>query len=73
MKRSELIKELRDMSEEDLKNKVNDLEEELMNIRFRQSMGQLEKTSLLRTLPRDIARAKTFLHKKSLGFSGLED
>jgi ribosomal protein L29 len=35
-------------------------------MRFQASMGKLENTTLLQTTRRDIARAKTVLHQKSV-------
>lgn len=64
MKRADVVKELRDMSEDALKDRIVDLETELMNLRFRHASGQLEQTTQLRTVSKNIARAKMFLHDK---------
>ncbi len=64
MKRVDVVKEYREMSEDGLKVKIVDLEAELMNLRFRHATGQLEQTSQLRTLSKNIARARMFLRDK---------
>jgi large subunit ribosomal protein L29 len=48
--------EIRDLTEDVLKKRLNDANEELMKLRFQQASGQLTDTSRLRDLRRDIAR-----------------
>ena len=55
------VKEIRNLSAEQIKAKVSDTREELMKLRFQQVTGQLTDTSRLRTLRRDIARMETIL------------
>ena len=50
------IKEIRDLSTEDLNQEVEDLKEELFNLRFQQAVGQLDDTARLRTVKKTIAR-----------------
>ena len=57
--------ELRDMTVDSLKDKINEMEANLFNLRFQASLGKLENTDSLRISRRDIARAKTELGKKS--------
>ena len=57
----------RDLSADELKTKVRDLEGELFKLRLQHSTGQLEKTAMLRTTRQEIARAKTFLTQKAQG------
>jgi large subunit ribosomal protein L29 len=54
----------REMSPEALVARVKELESQLFNSRLQASMGKLENTSLLRTLRKDIARARTVLAGK---------
>ncbi len=54
-------KEIRNLSAEEIRTKVNDNREELMKLRFQQVTGQLTDTSRLRTLRREIARMETIL------------
>jgi len=57
-------RELRDLSDEELVTKANELKKELFNLRVQQAMGQIENPMRLRTLRRDIAKAKTILKEK---------
>lgn len=54
-------KEIRALSADEIKAKVDDLREELMKLRFQQVTGQLTDTSRLRVLRREIARMETIL------------
>ena len=54
--------EIRTMSAEQIRAKLTDVREELMNLRFQQVTGQLTDTSRLRILRRDIARLESVLH-----------
>lgn len=55
------VQELRNLSPDELAKKITSLEEELFNLRFQLKMGQLANALQLRTVRRDIARAKTVL------------
>ena len=57
--------EYREMTAEALSSRVKDLETKLFNDRLQAGMGKLENTSSLRTLRKDIARAKTVLTEKA--------
>jgi len=59
------VKEIREMSREDLLKKIDGWEEELFNLRFQAKMGQLANPLQLRLVRRDIARARTILNEKS--------
>lgn len=59
-----IVKELRDMSSDELQSKATDLKKEMFNLRFQQAMGQIENPMRLRTLRRDIAKTKTVLKEK---------
>ncbi|GAB4501838.1 MAG: 50S ribosomal protein L29 [Anaerolineales bacterium] len=54
-------KEIRALSADEIKAKVDDSREELMKLRFQQVTGQLTDTSRLRVLRREIARMETIL------------
>jgi large subunit ribosomal protein L29 len=54
--------EIRDMAPEERVQKLNDLKEELFNLRFQHEIGQLENSSMLKSLKRDIARIKTIIN-----------
>ncbi len=59
---------IRDMNEEEILAKVKDLTEELFNLRFRNSMRQLQNPVSIREKRRDIARLRTILteHRKGI-------
>jgi len=57
-------RELRDLSNEELQAKAVEFKKELFNLRVQQAMGQLENPMRLRTLRKDIAKAKTVLKEK---------
>jgi large subunit ribosomal protein L29 len=60
-------KELRDLTAEELLKRKKDLKEEVFNLRFRHSTGQLENTSRLKIVKKDIARLELVLHEKAAG------
>lgn len=60
------VKEIRDLSREDVSKKIDGWEEELFNLRFQAKLGQLANPLQLRLVRRDIARAKTILNEKSV-------
>ncbi|WP_336276713.1 50S ribosomal protein L29 [Bartonella sp. CB178] len=57
-------KQLRVQSLDQMKDELARLKKEQFNLRFQKATGQLEKTSHVRKVRRDIARVKTFLHQK---------
>jgi large subunit ribosomal protein L29 len=57
-------RELRDLSNDELQVKAVELKKELFNLRVQQAMGQIENPMRLRTLRKDIAKAKTVLKEK---------
>jgi large subunit ribosomal protein L29 len=58
------LKDLRDLSSEELLAKAADLKKELFNLRVQQAMGQIENPMRLRILRKDIAKTKTVLKEK---------
>ena len=63
MKKKDYLTELKGLSAEALQEKVSDLQEELMNLRFKHASGQLEKSSELASLRKKIAQAKTVINE----------
>jgi len=49
----------RDLSDDELEQKVRELSEEIFNLRFQLSMGMAKNPSRLGLARRDLARAKT--------------
>lgn len=58
------IKEVRDLDKQALKEKIDEWEGELFNLRFQMTIGQLSNPVRMRMVRRDIARAKTVLGEK---------
>lgn len=59
--------ELRGLSDEELKARIDGLKDELFNLRFQLATGQLENPMRIRQVRKDIARAKTILRQRELG------
>ena len=57
-------KEVKKMSEDELKNKVNLLKKDLFNFRFRKINGQLEDTAKVSQIKKNVAKLLTELNKK---------
>jgi large subunit ribosomal protein L29 len=57
--------ELREMSVEDLRTKLEELVAERFNLRFRSATESIENPMRFRALRRDIARIKTVLHQRA--------
>ncbi len=57
-------KELRGLSDKELNSKLAELVESHFNMRFQQKIGQLENTSRLKQIKREIARVKTIKREK---------
>ena len=58
--------EIKELSDEELKKRVKDEEENLSHLRFRHATTQLESPAKLRTVRRDIARMKTLLRQREV-------
>jgi len=58
--------ELREMTTQELHNKLNDLKNELFNLRFQLATGQLENPMRIKGVKRDIARVKTILREREI-------
>jgi large subunit ribosomal protein L29 len=52
------------MSDDDLKTRERELQEQLFRLRLQQAVGQLDDAIKIRTTRRDIARVKTILKEK---------
>jgi len=58
--------EIRGLSTEEIRSKLNDAQEELMKLRFQQATGELTDYTRLRQMRREIARFKTILREREL-------
>ena len=59
------IKEIIEMTTDELLTKKRDLRQESLHLRLQQQSGQLEQPSRLRLLRRDVARIETILSQRS--------
>jgi len=57
-------KEIKKLTVDELKNKVNLIKKDLFNFRFRKVNGQLEDTSKVSQMKKDIAKLLTKLNKE---------
>jgi len=58
------MKEIVEMSTDELLTKRRDLRQESLHLRLQQQSGQLEQPSRLRLLRRDVARIETVLSQR---------
>ena len=61
--------ELRELSDEELTDKLREAKEELFNLRFQMATGQLDNNRRLRVVRNEIARIYTVLRERELGLS----
>ena len=59
------IKEIRDLSREELAARKHQLREESFHLRIQQQSGQLEKPSQIHAIRREVARLETVLNEKT--------
>ena len=62
--------EIRLLSIEEIRSKLSDARQELMNLRFQVVTGQLTDTSRLKVNRRLVARYETLLHERELAEEG---
>jgi len=55
---------VREMSDDELRTKERELQEQLFRLRFQKNLGQLDNALKIRETRRDIARVKTVLRQK---------
>ena len=59
-------KEVRNLNDEQLVDHVREFQEELFNLRFQNSTGELENTARMREARRSLARALTIARERGL-------
>jgi large subunit ribosomal protein L29 len=59
------VKEVRDLSNEELEKEVTSLKEELYNLRFAQATGALENPARIRDIKKTIARIYTVMTERA--------
>ena len=58
--------EIRNLADEKIQAQIDETREELMNLRFQQSTGELLDTSRIRETKRLVARLETILREREL-------
>jgi large subunit ribosomal protein L29 len=61
--------ELRELTDDDLTEKLRQAKEELFNLRFQMATGQLANNRRLRAVRQEIARIYTVLRERELGLA----
>ncbi len=56
--------EIRQLTTTEIEGKINELKDELFNLRFQLATGQLENTTRIREVRKGIARMKTIIHER---------
>ena len=64
MKAKQRLSDLKVMSGDQLEQEILNLKKEQFNLRFQRATGQLENTSRVRVVRRDVARVKTVAAQK---------
>lgn len=59
------VKEIRELSTEEINKKLVETKEELFNLRFQQAVGQLTNTARIKQVKKAIARMKTVLSEEA--------
>ena len=59
-------KQIHEMTDQELTDKLAALKDELFNLRFQHATGQLENANVLGTVKKDIARVKTVIREREL-------
>lgn len=58
-------RDLRELNDDDLRNREHDLNDQLFRLRIQKAMGQLDTPVKLREVRRDLARVKTVLRQRT--------
>ena len=61
--------ETRNLSDDEIKTKINESYEEIFNLRFQLTIGQAKDTNQISRVKKDIARLKTVLRQRQLQVS----
>jgi large subunit ribosomal protein L29 len=60
------VNEIRDLTTEEIIKKINEVKQELFNLRFQQATGALEKPSRIRELRKQVAKMKTVIREREM-------
>lgn len=58
--------DMKDMTNSELNQRLSELKGELFNLRFQLATGQLDNTSRIKLVRKDIARIKTVLRERQI-------
>jgi len=58
--------DIRELTDNEIRQRIAEAQEELFRLRFRSATQPLENPSLVRKLRRDVARMKTILREREL-------
>lgn len=61
------VDELRDLTDLELNNKLDEFKEELFNLRFQHATAQLDNPMRIKEVKKSIARIKTIQRERELG------
>ncbi len=61
------VKEMRDLTDAELRKKLADSKDELFRLRFQSATGQLDNPMKIKEVRRRIARLKTVIRERELG------
>jgi large subunit ribosomal protein L29 len=67
-KKADFLKSISSLNETDLQARIKEDEIRMKKLTFAHAISPLENPQTIRSLRRDIARLKTLLRKKQLGF-----
>ncbi len=56
--------DIRELTDDEIKSRITEAQEELFRLRFRSATQQLENPSLIKNLRRDVARLRTILRQR---------
>ncbi|HHV26603.1 MAG: 50S ribosomal protein L29 [Clostridiaceae bacterium] len=59
--------EIRELTDQELNNRLLELKSELFNLRFQLATGQLDNPKRIKAIRKDIARVKTVSRERELG------
>lgn len=60
------VKDIRDLSDVELSQRLTSLKEELFNLRFQMATGQLENPARIADVRKTIARVQTIIREREL-------
>ena len=65
------VTELRELSQQELNDKLSACKEELFNLRFQLAINQLDNPKKISDVKKTIARIKTIIHERELEDSAI--